>query len=329
MLMPSYNRGYCHLPFNKIKIGPSGDVTNCCWMNRPLGNILRQPLEEIWNSPILNDMRQSISKLVLHASCRGHCPFNFKTLVHRDVNLSDYPALLEFDLPNTHCNIGGIAPKPHTACIMCSRASVNFRPSEDLSEQIAIAYAPYTKYLKSIHIQGIAEPLWKGKIFQILNLIQATPTLRVSVITNGILLQGDILAQWLQIPLTSTIVSLDAASPSTYKLIRKADSFDTILDNIRVFNERKSKDQILALCANINIHNVHEVESIVEIAASVNANYLELNTTDVIDDAMAYMVVNASTAKIFAEAQANAQSKAQKLGVRLLVLKPLSLNYPV
>lgn len=323
------HHGYCHLPFNKIKINPYGEVTNCCWMNKPIGNILHQSLEEIWNGSMISDIRESITNYRLHPVCQGVCPYNFKPLAERPVQFTQYPAFLEFDLPNTHCNIGGVSPKPHTACIMCSRASPKFSPSDDLCNQIAVKYAPYTKYLREVHIQGIAEPFWKGRIFDILILLEAYPDLRVSVITNGILLTNQILEQWLQISHTHMTISIDAATSATYQHIRKAAAFDTITQNIHQFNRRKTSNQVFALNANINIFNVHEVVSMVDLAAEVQASFLALNTTDVIDESMAYMVVNASNAHIFAKAQEDAQKRAEQLGVDLRILKPLSLNYCV
>lgn len=327
MIVPHSHHGYCHLPFYKIKINPYGEVTNCCWMNKPIGNILHQSLEEIWNGSIVNDIRQSITNFRLHPVCQGLCPYNFRALAGRPGHFTEYPAFLEFDLPNTHCNIGGVSPKPHTACIMCSRASSKFSPSADLCDQIAVKYAPYTKYLLEIQVQGIAEPFWKGRIFDILILLGAYPNLKVTVITNGILLADQILERWLQISRSHMTISIDAASSRTYQHIRKADAFDMIIQNIHQFNRRRTSDQVFALNANINIFNVHEVVSIVDLAAEVQASFLVLNTTDAIDESMEYMVVNSSNAHIFAKAQEDAQKRAELLGVDLRILRRLSLNY--
>lgn len=327
MIMHNNLSGYCHFPFDKVKINSAGDVTNCCWMNEPIGNILNQTLEEIWNSNLLLQIRQSVINRLLHANCRGLCPHNFQPLIQKSISQLVYPRLLELDLPNTHCNIGGHNPTPDTACIMCSRAMPNFSPSSDLSDEVAKAYSKYTRHLQSVHIQGIAEPFWKGRIFRILELLLAPDTLHVSAITNGTLLSGDNLTRWLHIPNSRLIISIDAGTPATYKKIRKIAAFDTILNNIDQFNKLKSTNQYLQLTANINIHNVHEVEQIVEIAAKYNVNSLELNTTDIVDDAMSHMVVNANNAHLFHQAQERATILASQLGVRLVILKPLSLNY--
>ena len=100
---------------------------------RALGNLLETPLDQIWMGSAATRIRKAIERGKLDRACRcGHCPWQFKPRVPRDLQWRDLPEIIEFDLPNTHCNIGGEDPTTgQGACIMCPRAALDFRPEPD------------------------------------------------------------------------------------------------------------------------------------------------------------------------------------------------------
>lgn len=161
---------FCSLPFSKIKVRPNGNVNMCCYQQGILGNLFTQDFQDIWSSKLAEEIRDSILALRLHSVCEGWggCPYLVSSKVPKKISVEhDYPTWLEFDLPNTHCNIGGTSPTPNTACFMCPRSSPNFRPEpEDRSYELADRLKFLMPYLTQIHIQGTAEPFWKDRVLR-------------------------------------------------------------------------------------------------------------------------------------------------------------------
>src|SRR5574343_2081159 len=93
-----------------------------------IGNILEQNFDDIWLSNLAEEIRQETLDGNLHKKCQcPGCPYLplKKPYPKQNVVYNEYPTFLEIDLPNTHCNVGGLNPNPITspACIMCERAS--------------------------------------------------------------------------------------------------------------------------------------------------------------------------------------------------------------
>lgn len=72
---------YCFMPWYTAVIGVEGAVYPCClMMGRPLGNILGQPWDEIWDGPEFRRLRQEIRELMLLRGEATHCGRLFKCL---------------------------------------------------------------------------------------------------------------------------------------------------------------------------------------------------------------------------------------------------------
>jgi MoaA/NifB/PqqE/SkfB family radical SAM enzyme len=53
----------CHYPWSSIYVSPNGDVRHCCSTNlKKLGNLSEQSLDEIWNGPIYQLVREHVAK---------------------------------------------------------------------------------------------------------------------------------------------------------------------------------------------------------------------------------------------------------------------------
>jgi len=75
-------KGMCVVPWiGQMGISQNGDVSLCCGTTLTLGNIHERSLEEIWNSPVMQGIRESFAKGKLPRLC-GYC---------RGIDLSDRP----------------------------------------------------------------------------------------------------------------------------------------------------------------------------------------------------------------------------------------------
>jgi hypothetical protein len=303
----------------------------CCFQDRKsLGNILQTSLEDMWNGPIAQAIRQTTSKGSLHKTCQVFsCPFfHKKEQAMSPIQLSKFPIELELDLPNQHCNIGGENPTSDTpACLMCER-HLDWVRQEDRLQEICARIRPYVQYLRNIHIQGVAEAFWKDRFFEILEWLDLPPgqdKVRVSTATNGISFSESRRKKFLGYPLSFLCFSVDAATPETYKLIRRVDMFEKLKGNLLAYSrERNPNGQKLIIHNNINLLNINEVVGMVELAAQANC-HIDFNPTY----AAPAICVDQWNASLFKKAQDDIVEAASRLGVSVSFLRSLTLDFEV
>lgn len=291
---------YCTLPFTRMKINSDGEYHSCCHQNIHYGNIIKEDItiKEAFNKDIIKDIQNSILGNNLHDACNTtRCPFYSKrneldTLSMDDVEYTDQPIDFELSLPSSHCNIGGTDPTPDTACPMCPRASVPFmehEPSTDLIEIVLDKLKPIMNKVKILNIQGIAEPFWKGKVFEILNKLDFKKYRNVIhfwSFTNGTVFGDKIQDKFIEmVGFASLGFSIDAATPETYIKVRKLNYFKTIERNLKKYFEKtknlKNENGWLHSFTtyNINMINVHEMEQMVRWSHAIGADRTEFTLT--------------------------------------------------
>jgi wyosine [tRNA(Phe)-imidazoG37] synthetase (radical SAM superfamily) len=300
----------------------------CCFQTRKcLGNILKSSLPEIWNSPLAKEIRQVTLNSELHPLCKIHsCPFNhMKSFEGTDTEVFEYPRQFEIDLPTQHCNIGGEKPDAdHPACLMCERHT-NFHPQIDRLEKVCESLKPYISHVNAVHIQGVAEPFWKNRIFQIIDMLgieQYKHRIRISTTSNGTLFDDKKQADFLAFPQTTITFSLDAGKAATFKIIRRLDLYDKICERIKAYSAKRTPGQWLHIHNNINLINIQEVEAMVEFAAEAKVDLVDFNPTYCVPG----ICVTKDTVDLFHEAQEKIIQRANALGVKCSFMRDLTLD---
>jgi len=68
-------RSLCYAPFTNLFFDRLGDVRVCCWNWKvPVGNVLRDTMDEIWNGPGINELRAKLAGFELAKGCE-FCEF--------------------------------------------------------------------------------------------------------------------------------------------------------------------------------------------------------------------------------------------------------------
>lgn len=72
-------RFFCSKPWTSMLVQNSGDVYNCCWQDRPLGNLHQTSLWSIWNGATMQAIRESTAAGQPHPHCVNSsgnlCPY--------------------------------------------------------------------------------------------------------------------------------------------------------------------------------------------------------------------------------------------------------------
>lgn len=330
---------FCGLPFTRCRINSMGYVAMCCYQ-RPdpitpdspyIGNLLNNTFDEIWFSPVADEIRSETADGRLHKLCQvPGCPYlGVANPPKKHVVYNEYPTFLEIDLPNFHCNVGLENPnKDHPACIMCERAAPFFKPEEDHLEELLPKLRNIMPNLHQIHIQGIAEPFYKDAIFKVLDLLEFDKyrnQITISTTTNGTLFKPEVRKRYLErIPRSITNFSIDAATPETFQHIRILPVFDKVLENLYAFSKERTKGKhFLRLHNNINVINVHEVIGMVHIAKKADVEYVEFSPTDGFNT---NILVNETNCGLFRKAQRDIIDECKKLGIKYNFIRPLDMG---
>lgn len=330
--------GYCSLPFKRIKINSDGEYHSCCHQKITYGNLIEDDLtlQDAFQNQILKEVQDHVSAGKLHPICdTPRCPhYTFKDQLQPSENeRPTYPSDIELALSSTHCNIGGTTPTADSACSMCPRASKTYmenEPKQDLTDKLVAKIRPYLENINTINIQGIAEPFWKGKvvnILEVLNFKKHNHNTHFWSFTNGTVFGDKVQDAFLSKVRWSTLgFSVDAATPETYKKIRKLNYFHVVERNIKKYvNKVKKFDHADAYhhtftTFNINMLNVHEMIQMVEWSHSLGVDRCEFTLTF---NASPEFIMgeenlcNENNWEIFWQGQQDALKRGKELGFRV------------
>jgi MoaA/NifB/PqqE/SkfB family radical SAM enzyme len=126
------------------------------------------------------------------------------------------------------------------SCVMCPRGKMTR----------SIGYMDFGLYKKildeiypvTINLTGMGEPLLHPEFLDFLEYAKKDKDrfIWVCLYTNGIHLNEDVAKRLIELEVDEVIISLDAATPKTYKEIKGADEFDKVCENIsRLLNMKK------------------------------------------------------------------------------------------
>ena len=116
----------------------------------------------------------------------------------------------------------------------------------------------------AVGLNGICEPLLTPEIPEIVAYARSVGMLDVMFNTNGLLLDEAVSIRLIEAGLTRLMISLDAATPETYRRIRIGSSYRTVAENVRRFVEiRNGLGRVLPqvrLSFCVTSINEHEIE---------------------------------------------------------------------
>jgi molybdenum cofactor biosynthesis enzyme MoaA len=211
---------------------------------------------------------------------------------------------------------------------MCERSHPEFKPQKNHLTKVLSKMIHLVPSLSQIHIQGIAEPFWKGLIWEVLDTLKFESfkhTVTISTTTNGLLLKDKTIDEFLRrVPHSIVTFSIDASTPETYKKIRIVDGFDLLVKNLMAYSKARCRTrQFLKIHNNINTVNLHEAKGMCQLAAKAQVEFVEFNPTDGFRHDI---LVNEKNCGLFKKAHLDIIAECDRLKVPLKFLRPLDLG---
>jgi hypothetical protein len=339
-------KSYCYLPWTRIKIDANGDYQSCCHQSNYYGNLIKENLsiEDAFKSQQLREVKVATLNRTLHEGCNNkQCPHYFKSLERNiEVTLNKYPDQIELNLPSTWCNIGGLNPTPDTTCIMCPRSSVSYMKSQegiDSTEELLDKIRPVIPHVKSFTVLGIAEPFWKGRVFEILDAVDWRAHMEGKwfwTYSNATIFGKKFQDLFLNEYTTHSSIgfSVDAASPETYIKIRRLDYYNTVQRNLEMYFNAVSKMEAgrdkSFTTYNINILNLHEMEDTLRFSNSIGAERVQYSLTYESVPGIALsndLLCNENNWQLFWEKQQRVEQLAKELNQQVEFYYPFHNGY--
>lgn len=244
---------FCTKPWTSFEINDhKGQVTPCCWSRLHCGNVNDASVEEIWNGPAYQAMRDHMARGDLDPICEPWCPYRLgehadvpfpapvtdacrdnlalqrEEIRRRAVVLESKPTILNV-CPSVTCNLD---------CVMCFQDRDD---TADLPADFDRILEGLFPTLQEIWVIG-GEPLVSRECLEIIG--RADPArfadLHLGLITNGAAVSAKAEALLASRRLSWVLVSIDAARPDTFRRIRRG-RLDKVLDGVRALERVRDR----------------------------------------------------------------------------------------
>lgn len=175
------------------------------------------------------------------------------------------PSLLTIE-STSRCNL---------RCVMCPHAIGAVDRPKNLEEDLTRKLDRFVRQADAIQLHGIGEPLASPAFWRLLASLPIAELCESSINTNFTVLNAERIDRLIASNLKILNISLDAASPGTYRRIRGFD-FDVVLANISAFiaarNARGRRFPEVHLNMTLMRENIEEAVDFVRLAVRLKAD---------------------------------------------------------
>jgi wyosine [tRNA(Phe)-imidazoG37] synthetase (radical SAM superfamily) len=271
----------CQLPFSNFDSMPNGDVFMCCgdWLPVPIGNIYKNTADEIWNSPVAQEIRASIVNGSYEYCSRLSCmDILNRTLPaapavpNEAANHPPGPSRIVLSHDNS-CNLS--CPSCRSEVILAKKEQ-----QDRLNGLLETVFVPLLRDATIVRISGSGDPFASNHYRALLRAIdrERFPKLRVDLHTNAQLFDEK---AWEELELTNKVwhveISIDAATAETYQVVRRGGSFDRLTKNLALVRTLREKGEIRELAFSFVVQqcNYREMPAFVRLADEFKADVVD------------------------------------------------------
>jgi len=251
---------FCPEPFRRLVSGSPGGAHLChCPQMVPfeVGNLLQDTsVDQIWNSEAAMEIRRSIIDGDFSYCSRSLCAAIVADTLPKRNEVTD-PALRHYiDKGITHLEAGptylqlSYDPSCNLACPSCRTDIVMATPDAIDRYQAAkdrVVLPLLRKTHGTVMITGGGDPFASKHWRSVLAALNPTeyPGLKLDILTNGLL----VARQWHQFPALGTMlahlqVSIDAARPETYAIVRYPGTWEDLRPNLDFISKIRRSNEI-------------------------------------------------------------------------------------
>ncbi len=279
---------FCVKPWTSFQIDDhKGNVNACCWSKIKCGNINNATIEEIWNGTAYVYIRELMAQGNIDLICTSDCPYRIGELSEeyiepksdiyknnfllqedeiatRKTVLKSKPRMMRV-VPTVNCNLN---------CVMCYQDRHDTVELPNNTEQLLSQYFPV---LQELLILG-GEPLVSQRCLQIIESMDPNnyPDLHLALITNGTAVTKKTEKLLLNRRISWILVSIDAVTQETFKLIRGG-SLEKVLDGVKrlkSLRETQNDNWRLIIGFTMMRSNMKEAVGFVDLAEQLGVEFI-------------------------------------------------------
>ncbi|CAO3363217.1 SPASM domain-containing protein [Azospirillum melinis] len=261
---------HCHAPFEHFEPIDNGAVFVCCPTHVPfsIGNIYEQSIEEIWNSPTAQAIRGSILDGSFRYCSKFHCDRLLNGTLPKAAAAKPQRHVTKVELPpnevvlnhDRSCNLA--CPSCRTEMIVADE-----RDRERL-DTVRADLVSIVEGAERVVITNSGDPFASKHYRGILQDIRPRADQWLKLYTNAQLFTP---REWERLNHLHAInvwvdVSIDAAQPETYEVVRRGGSFERLENNLAYLADLRRCNAIKRLWINMTVQscNFREMVSFVD-----------------------------------------------------------------
>lgn len=272
----------CTVPFEHFGVLPDGNVVLCCdtWMqgNIFVGNVYKQSFQEIWNSPVAKEIRESVTDGTF-SRCTGKCPALVCNRLTRrkDVRFSlrdavdnptrDLPVHPTYIKLNNDCSC-------NLFCRSCRRERfmADSKTSDSIAETNMRVIYPLLEHAEILDMLGTGEALTSKACLKLLTSLDAKrhKHLQIHMLSNGMLLDEK---GWERLKAIHELrvwlnISIDGGTKGTYENLRRGGDFDKLMSNLNFISQLRRSQRVERFNINVTVQkdNYRELPALAQIA---------------------------------------------------------------
>lgn len=282
----------CKAPFRQMETRTDRSVHFCCsaWQPVPIGKISDETVSEgggFWFSPQAREIRRSVSEGDFSYCSRWHCPAIANRRLPARMGAGDKASPAALAAPPILADAGR-GPKRiilshdrscNISCPSCRTQVIlaNHQATRDLDRMFEVSLLPFLAEAEDIKVTGSGDPFGSRHFRHVLKLLcaEGTGRRRIQLHSNGLLANRrawDELGLWDNV--SSVWISVDAARPETYAILRRGGDFADLLENLRFLGGLNQSGAIdsLRLDFVVQQQNVDQLAEFVDLAESIGAD---------------------------------------------------------
>lgn len=279
---------FCELPFHYAEVQGGGETYLCCPRHagyRSIGSYRTAAADAVWGSDAAQAIRRGVLDGTFSHCDKNACPRILSRSLARREDMLNHPyfgAVIRTNgaalaagpdmvklCHDSSCNLS--CPSCRTRMIVADGAA-----QAELDRVLGGFILPLASGVKLLILSGDGDPFASKHYRDILRTTARThPGLRIALHTNAVLCDGK---AWEECSLEGRVawidVSVDAARPETYAVVRRGGDFPRLLANLEFLGGKRRRGEIegLQLSFVVQAANYREMPDFVALGKRIGAN---------------------------------------------------------
>lgn len=265
---------FCVRPFQLLEIQKEFQGFACCpsWLPKNVGDCEKTSISEVWNSKVIQDIRQTILDGTFSYCDHVECPEIQGDLLPKIEDLDPF----DFEIYRKKQVVLGQLPREIALCYdeSCNLSCPSCR-SEKILDLKGKSYERKLRFTNSLiqiinknvseesplvlRVTGSGDPLASPIYFRLLQGLEGDqlPNLEIILQTNAVMLTE---SNWDRLKnihknISAISVSIDASSEETYRKVRRLGSWQRLQKNLKFIAEKRKELNFSDFCLNFVVQN--------------------------------------------------------------------------